>query len=203
MPRPSATTPTEAALLARARAGDPEAQRALFARHERLLAGRIRRVLPPRVRRRVSVSDVLQETRILVAERIGGFEPRHAGAYQAWLLRIADLKAREALRAHAGTAKRAVRREASDDTGPARSVPDRRPSPSQAAMSRETSARVLRTLARLSPADQEVLRLAQLEDRPLAEVAERMGRSPEATKKLFGRALARFARALEAEDGRA
>jgi RNA polymerase sigma-70 factor (ECF subfamily) len=145
---------------------------------------------------------VLQETRILAFERTEGFEPRREGAYRAWLLRIAELKAREALRAHAGTGKRAVGREVARDLLRDSSVAAAAgPSPSEAAMGVEQRGEVLRALATLSPDHREVIRLARIEGHSIAEVASRMGRSTDAVKRLYGRALARLARALRAPDG--
>lgn len=192
----------DAALLTRARAGDAEALRALFDRHRGALEARIRRFLPRAVQRKVSVSDVVQEARILAFARTRSFEPEREGAYRAWLLRIAELKAREALRAHAGTSKRAVGREVTQ--GDASVAPDgaaRGPSPSAAAMTAETRDLVLRALATLPPDYREVLRLARLEELPIREVAERMGRSTEAIKKLYGRALASFGRSVDRAEG--
>lgn len=194
--------PDDASLLERARAGDPEALHVLFDRHRGALEARIRRFLPRAVQRKVSVSDVVQEARILAFERTGQFEPQREGAYRAWLLRIAELKAREALRAHAGTAKRAVGREVSrGDAGASAEGAARGPSPSQAAMTAERREAVLRILAALPPDYGEVLRLARLEGLAIREVAERMGRSVEAIKKLYGRALGSFGRALAASQG--
>ena len=52
-------------------------------------------------------------------------------------------------------------------------------------------------MASLPPDYREVLRLAREEDLSLREVAERMGRSREAIKKLYGRALLRFKEAFD------
>ena len=194
--------PAEESLVQRSIAGDEQALRALFDRHVPALEARIRRALPPAVRQRVSVADVLQETRILAFARTAGFEPGREGGYRAWLLRIAELKAREALRAHAGTAKRAVAREVRPSLAEAASIgvgAARGPSPSQAAMTEERRRAVIAALDALSPDHREVLRLARLEGRTLPEVAERMGRSPDAVKKLYGRALARFAKSFPPE----
>ena len=46
--------------------------------------------------------------------------------------------------------------------------------------------------------DREILRLVQVEHLTLIEAADRMGRSYEATKKLYARALARLRALLEA-----
>lgn len=199
-----AGAPDDVALLTRARAGDPAALAALFELHRVVLEARVRRFLPRAVQRRVSVSDVVQETRLLAFERTAAFEPRNDGAYRAWLLRIAELKAREALRAHAGTSKRAVGREVTQgDAAPAPEGTARDPSPSGAAMRAEARALVLGALAQLLPDHREVLRLARLESLPIREVAERMGRSVEAVKKLYGRALASFADVVARRDGEA
>lgn len=194
--------PDDASLLARAREGDEDALRTLFDRHRGALEARIRRFLPRAVQRKVSVSDVVQEARILAFARTAEFEPEREGAYRAWLLRIAELKAREALRTHAGTSKRAVGREVT--RGDASATPDgvaAGPSPSQAAVTAETRHLVLRALATLPPDYREVLRLARLEGLAIREVAERMGRSTEAVKKLYGRALTSLGRVLDGAEG--
>ena len=160
--------------------------------------------MPPAIQGRVSVSDVLQETRILAFERTEGFESRQEGAYRVWLLRIAERKAREALRTHAGTSKRAVGREVAADGRPgAHEATARGPSPSQVAMTEERRTAVLRALTTLPEDYREVLRLTRFEGRPIQEVAERMARSTDAVKKLYGRALSRFAEAFAAASGEA
>ena len=147
---------------------------------------------------------MLQETRIIAFARSGDFESRGKGGYRAWLLAIAERKARETLRAHAGTSKRAVGREVRGDGGLlAQEATARGLSPSQSAMGAESRKAVRRAMATLPEDYREVLRLARLECQPIREVAQRMGRSLEAVKKLYGRALARFAIAFAAEGGEA
>jgi RNA polymerase sigma-70 factor, ECF subfamily len=188
-------------LLARARAGDAGAHARLFDRHLPVLEGRVRRLLPRAVQRKVSVADVLQEARIVAFDRLEDFTPEGREGYRAWILRIADLKAKEALRNHTQAAKRAVGRERPQPTGAdSLAFAARGPTPSQQAMTAELRGTVLRVLATLTPPDREVLRLARLEGRPIREVAEHMGRSLEAVKKLYARALARFAKAFAAAE---
>ena len=158
-------------------------------------------LLGPAVRRKVSVADVLQEAWITAHDRLAEFEPRGDGAFGAWLARIAEWKAREAVRRFAGTARRDARREVSrggrPDTAVAAAADG--PSPSGVASARERSERVLRALDRLEPDHRQVIRLVQLDGLRIAEAAELMGRSRDATKKLYGRALARLADVLGAE----
>jgi RNA polymerase sigma-70 factor, ECF subfamily len=201
---PPAHAPGDDDLLARARAGDVDAHARLFDRHLPVLEGRVRRRLPRAVQRKVSVSDVLQEARIVAFDRLADFAPDGRDGYRAWVLRIAELKAREALRNHTLAAKRAVGRERPRVSGAdSLALAARGPTPSQQAMTAELRRSVLRVLETLAADDREVLRLARLEGRPIREVAERMGRSLDAVKKLYGRALARFAKAFAAEERRA
>jgi RNA polymerase sigma-70 factor (ECF subfamily) len=181
---------------------DERAFETLFERHAADLEARIRHVLPPAVRRRVSVADVLQEARITAFARCPEFEPRVEGGPRGWLLRIAELKARAAFRRHAGTAKRAAGREVPH--GGRRNTSSFAalgPSPSEAASAREQRDAALRALEALPPDYREVLRLTRMEGLSLAEAAELMGRTREAVKKLSGRAMVRFTSVFEAQNG--
>ena len=68
-------------------------------------------------------------------------------------------------------------------------VADRGASPSREFRREERFARFESAMAALSPEHREVLVLARIEGLNLTEVGERMGRSPNATAKLVGRAL--------------
>ena len=190
----------EERLLEEARAGDPAAFCTLFDRHVAELEGSIRRRMSPGVRRKVSVSDVVQEARIVAFQKLAAFERRGAGAFRAWLLAIARLQAHRAVRRHASTAKRDAGREVSRaDAASSPSAVAHDPSPVDAAIASEVRESVARTLARLPPDYREVLRLTQFEGLTLRDAAERMGRTREATKKLYGRAMIRFTSAIDSE----
>lgn len=191
----------EVALVRGLREGDEAAFATLFDRHLDVVEARIRRLVPPPVRRKISVSDVVQETRITAYERCRSFEHRGDGALRAWLLAIAERKAKEALRRHAGTAKRAAGREVPRGGRPdTMDLPARGRSPSEAAMAAEAGERVRSALAALPPDYAEVIRLTRLDGLTLAEAAGRMGRSREAVKKLNGRALAALAKHLGTDE---
>ena len=66
-------------------------------------------------------------------------------------------------------------------------------------MGEELAHRAQRALERLSDDYRCVLRLVQVEGTNLREVAEVMGRSYEAVKKLYGRAITRFRDLLSEE----
>lgn len=187
-------------LIRAAQSGDKAAFGALCLRHGGLVAERIRRWVHAPMQRKLSVQDVVQETYLAAFLRLGAFEDRGPGAFPAWLAQIAEFKAREALRHHVGTAKRDVGREVSEVPGagpPVEVAPGA--SPSQVAVGAERAEAVQRAMAVL-PADyREVLSLVQVGGLSLAQAAEVMGRSYEATKKLYGRALTQFGRLLGVE----
>ncbi len=160
-------------LIAALAAGDDGALRELFARHAPWLAARLRRTLPPAV-----VEDVLQEAFIAVWRGARGY--RAEGAPGAWLWGIARRQAMNWARKH-GRPDLALFAASSPD--PAATVAER--------------VDLERAFATLGPPDapqRELARLLLVEDRPLADVATRLG-IPEGTVKSRAFALRRALRA--------
>ena len=190
--------PHDKDLLEQSRHGDREAYERLFERHADELRRYIGRWLPAELRRRVSVSDVLQEARIVAHQRLSTFEDRGPNSFRNWLLRIAEMKTKAAVRWHAGTAKRAAHREAPTNAeGGTSKMAAVFPSPSEWAIGIETEELINRAMETLSADHRQILQLALKQRLPLREAAERMDRSREAAKKLYGRALSRFTDELE------
>jgi RNA polymerase sigma-70 factor (subfamily 1) len=188
----------ERALIERYRMGDEDALRALFDIHGGALQRWLRGRLPGRLSRRISVADLLQEVQIVAYRKRQDFAPDGPGSFRTWLIGIAERKTREAVRHHERAAKRAAGREVTRGERPATAqVAGHHATPSQHAIAQETAERARRVLASLAPDDREVLRLAREQQLPLREVAEQMGRSYAAARKLYARALVRFRRAFE------
>jgi len=187
------TAASEEDLLARAQAGDEEAFAELFGRHTGIVAGRIRRVLPARITRKVSVADVVQEVRITAFQRIKDFELRGVNSFRNWLMRIAELKVGSELKRYGQAAKRAAHAEVTRGQRLATGqFLARDPSPSAIAIASE-SRRFVREALALVPDDYRcILELVYVEQLNLREAGERMGRSADAARKLYGRALTRF-----------
>ena len=180
-------------LLARAKAGDEEAFVELFGRNVGLVAGRIRRVLSARITRKVSVADIVQEVRITAFQRLSDFEPRGDGSFRRWLMRIAELKVGAELRRYGKAAKRAARAEVTRGQRPATGqFLARDGSPSEMAMAAEDRRFVREALLLLPDDYRQILELVYLEQLNLREAGERLERSADAARKLYGRALARF-----------
>ena len=181
-------------LVRRVLGGDEAAFGALFNRYEAALRNRLHYWLPARVQRRVSISDVVQEARVIAHRRLRDFAAGGGeGSFRNWVLRIVELKAREAVRRHAGTAKRAVGREVTrGERADTAQFMGRDTSPSGAAIAAERAAQVREAMAALPPDYREILRLVKEECLTMRAAGERMGRSREAAKKLYGRALLRL-----------
>jgi RNA polymerase sigma-70 factor (ECF subfamily) len=185
-------------LLARAREGDESAFNELLERHRDALRRFAETRLPPRLRRRVSVADVLQEASLVAHRRHASFEPRGPDSFRNWLMGIVDRKVREAIRGHEGAARRSLQREVTRaQRAQMAQMPAGTPTPSQIAVGAETAALADRILEEMREDDRTVLRLTRHERLTLQETAVRMNRSREATRKLLGRALARFSERFE------
>lgn len=95
---PSVSADSTFQLLDRAQAGDAAALDALFARYlkplQRWASGR----LPPGARGAAETLDLVQDTLLNAFRRIGSFEPRREGAFQAYLRQAVMNRIRDQLR---------------------------------------------------------------------------------------------------------
>ncbi len=135
--------------------GDDGALRELYARHARWLAVRLRQALPVD-----AVEDVLQET--FVAVWRGARRYRPDGRAEAWLWGIARRQAALWVRRHGYPHPRPPESPAELSTDPDEAE--------VAAVRLDLAA----ALAELRPDDRDLVRLLYLEDRPVAEVADRL-----------------------------
>jgi RNA polymerase sigma-70 factor (ECF subfamily) len=135
-------------LLAALAAGDDRALRTLFDRHAPWVAGRLRRALPAD-----AVEDVLQETFIAVWRGARSYAGQ--GEVGAWIWGIARRQAAMWARKHLRPLPDWLHEASSD--------------PASAAVN---AADVQHALAGLDPQGRELARLAFVEDRPVAEVAD-------------------------------
>ena len=153
----------------------------------------MRRKLPATLRRKLGASDVIQEAYLGVHRNLRNFEGRGDGSFERWLTRIIDNKVRDVLRHYLKRGKRGRQREVSRpyraDTP---QIPAAQPSPSAYAVAAELEERVRSALEHLSPDHREALRLLRDEGLSMAQAGERLGRSGEAMRKLYARAISRL-----------
>jgi RNA polymerase sigma-70 factor (ECF subfamily) len=187
-------------LIQRARDGDQAALTALCRRYEGTIRQYVYRRMPRRLRKRISVADIVQEALLTAVRRLEEDTQPLAVPFRAWLLRIADYKAREAARFHLDAAKRAMGAELSGPHRPALgALAAETTSPSRHAMAQESRAQVDAGLAALVPDHRAIIDLVHRRGFTMAEAGEHLGRSSDAARKLYARAVAALTRRLEAD----
>jgi RNA polymerase sigma-70 factor (ECF subfamily) len=186
-----------AVLLERARGGSSEALGALLSQCGERVLSLIRLRLGPRLRARVESRDILQATLLKALTRFDGFEGRETGPLLAWLARIAENEIRDQADFHGRQRRDAGRQVPIDEAPPAALVERARSMTSRIALG-ERMALLERALETL-PADQrEVIVLRRLADLSFPEIAPRLGRSPDACRMLFARAMTALTLAMSA-----
>ncbi len=185
-------------LIERSLAGDEEAFRELYNRYSQEVLGYIRRRLPGKLRRRVSVADLLQDTYATAFQRLPDYEGPRETSFRHWILQIADFKLKACSRHHLDVAKRAANRELSRQLRPeTHAFGGREPTPSAHAMAAETEVALDRAMRALPDDYRTILHLVHEQGYGIADAAEQMSRSVAAGRKLYGRAVDRLAEELE------
>ena len=190
------------ALLAAARRGAPDAIGRIFESARTQLHQLADRELPDDIRAKVGPSDVVQETAVDAQRDFARFVGTTPEELFAWLREILRHNVVDAIRHHRDALKREAAREVSLGSTATRraveSLPQFNRSPPGSAIRREEAAALSLVLARL-PADyRQAIELRYWRGLSFAEMAPQLGRSPEAVRKLWYRALERLNEELAA-----
>lgn len=163
-----------------------------FRPYLRLLA---RLHLAPRLQGKLDPSDVVQQTLLHAYQGLHQFRGRTEGERAAWLRQILAHNLAGAVREFA-RARRDVAREQSLEAALAESsarldawLVAEQSSPSQRAERNEQTLRLAEALEQLPEAQREALILQHWQGWSLAQIGERLGRSPEAVAGLLKRGL--------------
>jgi RNA polymerase sigma-70 factor (ECF subfamily) len=153
------------------------------------------------LRGKVGASDVVQESMADALRGFAQFQGATPADWAAWLGQVLRHNLRDCARRYRGTDKRDLQREVPLEAGSTSSAPALPlaaddTGPEGAVLAAERAQRLERAVARLSEEHQQALRLRNQEDLSFEEVGRRLGRSAEAARKLWARALARLAEAL-------
>ena len=176
----------------RASQGDADALEELLRAHGPVVQARLS--INERWRRLLEPADVMQVTYLEAFLRVGALRARDASGFEAWLERIARNNLNDAVRA-LGRDKRPdgahrITHGASANTE--RTLLDRLAretrSITRVASARESVEHLRVALERLPETYQHVVRTCDLEERPVSEVAEELGRSSGAVHMLRARA---------------
>jgi RNA polymerase sigma-70 factor (ECF subfamily) len=185
-------------LVQRVKEGDSGAFAGLLAKYQTRLAVLIHYKLGQDLRRVVDVDDVLQETLMRAYRDIGGFEYRSPGAFMKWVARIAEHVIMDLGRAQGRQKRDAELVAFRSDSNPGGAEPVDSMTPSRIFRENEALARLIEQLDQLPEDYRTVILLAKVEGLGTAGIAERMGKSREATSLLLHRAIKRFRTVCEA-----
>ncbi len=165
-------------LLEKATRGDRAACDDLIGRLQARVAAFVHSRLHANLGERLNVDEIVQDTFVRAYESIGGFRGGDLESFARWLMGVARIAVIKA----AGQVGRAELELVDDRV-------DSEVSPSRMLRREDRFNRLQDSLTSLSDDYREVVYLARIEGLSMKEVAKRMGRSPEAVQKLFGRAL--------------
>jgi len=181
-------------VLRQALGGSDEALDALYRRFGPRLLAFIRLKMGRSLRARLESRDILQATFLKSFQRLEDFEGDTARSLLGWLMRIAEREIHDRADFH-GRQQRDARRDADvDDYAEALAVRTR------SALTRvildEQAERLDAALAELSEPHRQVIMLRAFEERSFPEIAREIGKSEDASRMLYARAMTALTLAL-------
>ena len=181
----------EAELFVGARAGSPQALGDLLDVCRRYLLGIANGELDPALRAKVGASDLVQETYLEAQRVFDRFEGTTSSELRAWLRAILLNKIGGCVRHFRDAEKRRVSREVAlnSESGSRPEPTEMGPTPSRVMMQSERAAAVTAAIERLPPDYRQVVVWRQMEGVSFEEIATRLGRSLDAVRKLWWRAI--------------
>lgn len=179
--------------------GDATALGKLLSYHRDYIKRVVELRMDDAIRDRVDPSDVVQETQLMVSERIDDFLRRRPTSFRIWLRRETLEKLVEVRRGHLAQ-KRSVRRDLRLSDASSLSIAQQllAARPSQVLQRKELAQQVRDAIEGLSENDREVVLLRYVEELTNAEVAELLEIDPAAAHKRHGRAIRRLGQQLAA-----
>jgi RNA polymerase sigma-70 factor (ECF subfamily) len=193
-----------ALLLSEARGGSADALGRLLEHYRPYLLLVAERELDPGLRAKGGASDLVQETFLEAHRDLPRlFTGSSDDELRAWLRRLLLNNLGTFARSFRGTAKREVGREVclgADDSRsePVNGLAARGDTPSRVMMANESAETIKHALSRLPDDYRRVIQLRYEESRSFEEVGRIMGRTPEAARKLWARAMERLRAEWEA-----
>ena len=188
-------------LLLGAREGDEDAVNRLIERHRAAVLRMVQMRLDHKIRRRVDVSDVVQDVMIEANRRLQTYMADPSMPFHLWLRHIAKDRIIDAHRRHRGSQKRSIDREqalavpgAKDHSTMdlAAHLCDGELTPAAAATQREMAERVADAVSELGEQDAEIIIMRHYEQLTNQEVAQALGLTEPAASMRYLRAVRRL-----------
>jgi RNA polymerase sigma-70 factor (ECF subfamily) len=172
----------------------------LFSLHEDRLRRWLNLRVDPRLRGRVSPSDIVQEVYLAAEHRLDHFRNRPEIPFSVWVRLIAGQRLVDIHRRHLGAEARNAAREVPNNWGGpttsatniAAGLAGDLTSPSQAAIRNEVQEQLARAIEAMSPIDREVLALRHFDELSNDEVALLLSIPKGTASKRYVRALDRL-----------
>jgi len=181
---------SDATEVARARAGDESAFRALVDRHSRAVF----RLAFRMTGNEQDAEDVVQETFLKAYRRLDQFESR--ANFGSWLYRIASNSAYDLLRTRARRDEQPLGDDDPDSPDPLSSLPAEDPAPDRLVFGVEVRSRMTAAFARLSAREKSAFVLRHYEGFTIDEIGRTLGIDTNATKHSIFRAVRKLRTAL-------
>ena len=153
------------------------------------------------LRAKAGASDLVQQTFVDAQRDFARCDGATEAQWRAWLRGILQHKLANLVRHYCQTDKRHIDCEvplpgtSADGPSGGHMAPDT--SPSAQAQAHEQDEALARALAQLPEAQQQIIRLRSYEELSFEEAGRRLGRSAEAARKLWGRAIEQLRQLLE------
>jgi RNA polymerase sigma-70 factor (ECF subfamily) len=195
-------------LLKNVREGDSQAVERLLARHRESLHRMIQLRMDQRIKRRVDVSDVVQDVLIEANRRLHDYLANPVMAFHLWIRQIAKDRLIDAHRRHRVSAKRSIDREqpmvlqgAVDQSSLeiAGQLCDPQMTPAAAATQRELALHVEAAITRLGDSDRDIILMRHYEQLSNGEIATALGLTEPAASMRYLRAIRRLRELLDAD----
>lgn len=187
-------------LVPRVRAGDDEARNEICQQVQDYLRLMAAKQIGPDLQRKLNPSDLVQVTMTRMINGIDEFRGTTDAEFYGWLNQILHNET-HSTRRNLHRQKRDIKREReladSSQNQPRAQLADPNLTPSSEAIQAEKLAHFHQALAQLSADQAQVIELRSLQELPFQQVAEIMGRSYDATAKLWSRAVVRLQEELE------
>jgi RNA polymerase sigma-70 factor (ECF subfamily) len=156
------------------------------------------------LRSKLESVDLVQDVLVSALKDLGHFTYKNEGDFVRWLSKIAENRLRDhADRLHAN--KRDIRKEvrlgshraATDDSFAAALEPIDATTPSAIMARREEFDQLAKAIDALKPEYREIIVLTKIEGRSYGEIGDKLGKSADAVRMLFSRAMAALTGAFE------
>jgi RNA polymerase sigma-70 factor (ECF subfamily) len=173
----------------------------------RVLAA-VRARLGAELRQKVESWDIVQDAMLASLKNVPTFEHEGEGAFLNWLAKVVENRIRDQMD-HFRAGKRDHRREVplggpgSPDSSPPLDIPDKSgvPSPSQILVLNEDLARLEKAMDQLPQESRELIVAVKIEGQTYQEIADALGKSPDAVRMQVNRAIAALTKAFQELNG--